>query len=66
MLTATEENMAQFAHARWKLAYLIPSWGIQMAILLGSMGIFAYRLAETLENYKERDAGGQVPVVEVV
>ncbi|KAH8888635.1 hypothetical protein GQ53DRAFT_749032 [Thozetella sp. PMI_491] len=58
--------MAQFARARWRLAVMIPSWGLLMAILLGSMGIFAYRLAETLEHYKERDDGGQVPIIEVV
>ena len=66
MTAAQEENAAQFRLARWKLPFLVPSWIGLVAILVTSMGIFAYRLVETLEHYKERNSGGQVPVIEVV
>ncbi|KAL2151293.1 hypothetical protein VTH82DRAFT_6391 [Thermothelomyces myriococcoides] len=54
------------ARAQWRKAILIPLWLFQIAVLLGLMGIFAYRLAETFEDYNERDKHGDMPIVEVV
>lgn len=55
-----------YTRARWRKAVLIPLWTVQLAVLLGLMGIFAYRLAETLEHYEENDKRGAVPIVELV
>jgi hypothetical protein len=55
-----------FARARWRLRFLIPCWGFAMSVLLCLMGIFAYRVAETLEHYDEEKKNGQVPMVEIV
>lgn len=60
------ENQAQFAHARWRLAIVIPAWTGQVAILLGIMGIFCYRLAETLDEWDAMREAGDVPRVELV
>lgn len=59
-------NHAQFERARWRKTFLFPLWLLQMAMLLGLMGIFAYRLAETVEHYEEDDKKGKMPVVELV
>lgn len=37
-----------------------------MALVLGLMGIFAYRMAETCEHWKEMKRAGDVPHVELV
>jgi hypothetical protein len=63
---AESTDMAQFHRAAWRIALLIPSWTIQISILLGLMGIFSYRLAETTENWDEMRAAGDTPRVELV
>ncbi|GAB1317598.1 Transmembrane protein [Madurella fahalii] len=55
-----------YARARWRKTILVPLWTFQIMVLLCLMGIFAYRLAETFEHYREQQKMGQVPMVEVV
>ncbi|KAK0713034.1 hypothetical protein B0T26DRAFT_649315 [Lasiosphaeria miniovina] len=54
------------ARAGWRLRYLIPCWIFVISVLLCLMGIFAYRLAETLEHYNDNKEQGQAPVVELL
>jgi hypothetical protein len=60
------ENMAQFARAGWRMVLLVPVWMAQIALLLGLLGIFAYRLAETVDDWDEMRAAGDTPRVELV
>lgn len=55
-----------FARAGWRLKWLIPTWAAQMAMLLGLLGIFTYRLAETTEHWDEMKDAGDAPRVELV
>lgn len=55
-----------FQRAKWRLQLLIPAWIFQIVILLGLMGIFAYRVAETVDHYSESKQNGQIPLVEIV
>jgi len=57
---------AQFDRARWNLLVLVPAWIVQLAVLLTLMGVFSYRLADTVHNYEEQDQQGLVPTVEIV
>jgi hypothetical protein len=59
-------EQAQFDRARWNLYILIPNWILQLLLMVCLMGLFSYRLAETIENYEEQDQQGMVPIVEVV
>lgn len=59
-------NQAQFDRAGWRLAILVPFWIAQVSLLLGTMGIFSYRLAETMQHFQENDKKGKFPLVEVV
>jgi hypothetical protein len=45
---------------------LIPAWAAQIAMVLGLMGIFSYRMAETCEHWDEMRKAGDVPSVELV
>ncbi|KAL2176692.1 uncharacterized protein P884DRAFT_330387 [Thermothelomyces heterothallicus CBS 202.75] len=65
-MSSLDLDQAMHARARWRKAILIPLWIFQIAVLLCLMGIFAYRLAETFEDYEKRDKQGEVPIVEVV
>ncbi|KAK0749848.1 hypothetical protein B0T18DRAFT_323155 [Schizothecium vesticola] len=55
-----------FQRAKWRLQLLIPAWIFQIVVLLGLMGIFAYRVAETVDHYSESKQNGQIPMVEIV
>ncbi|OIW26564.1 hypothetical protein CONLIGDRAFT_646722 [Coniochaeta ligniaria NRRL 30616] len=59
-------DQAQFARSQWGMAILIPFWTAQTAMLLGLMGIFSYRLAETTEHWDEMREAGDTPRVELV
>ncbi|KAK0625324.1 hypothetical protein B0T17DRAFT_590934 [Bombardia bombarda] len=61
-------NLDQVLHGRagWRLRFLVPCWVFQVAVLLGLMGVFAYRLVETFEHYDEKNKNGRAPMVEVV
>ncbi len=59
-------DQAQFDRAGWLKAVLLPLWIVQIAVLLGIMGVFSYRLAETVENFEANDKAGSVPMVELV
>ncbi|AEO59919.1 hypothetical protein MYCTH_2065741 [Thermothelomyces thermophilus ATCC 42464] len=65
-MSSLDLDQVMHARARWRKAILIPLWIFQIAVLLCLMGVFAYRLAETFEDYGERDKQGEVPIVEVV
>jgi len=63
---AIDLDQVLYARARWRKTILIPLWTFQMLVLLCLMGLFAYRLAETFDNWEQEIAEGKVPVVEVV
>ena len=66
MVSAINVDNVFFQRAKWKLQLLIPAWIFQMVVLLGLMGIFAYRVAETVEHYSDTAKNGQIPTVEIV
>ncbi|CAK7230404.1 hypothetical protein SBRCBS47491_007574 [Sporothrix bragantina] len=59
-------NQAQFVRARWRRTVLFPVWSFQVIVLLGILGIFSYRLAETAEHFDENHKAGKTPTVELV
>ena len=59
-------DQSHFVRARWRRAVLGPFWLAQVVFLLALMGIFAYRLADTVHNYEQSDKKGEMPMVEVV
>ncbi len=59
-------EQAQFDRARWRKAFLLPFWLAQIALLLGLVGLFSYRLAETIEYFEENQNQGKVPMIEFV
>ncbi|KAH6615678.1 hypothetical protein B0J18DRAFT_287604 [Chaetomium sp. MPI-SDFR-AT-0129] len=65
-MSSVDLDQVLYARARWRKTILIPLWVFQLTVLLGLMGIFAYRLAETFEHYEEMNKLNQVPIVEVV
>ncbi|KAH8735220.1 hypothetical protein BGZ61DRAFT_528426 [Ilyonectria robusta] len=57
---------AQFDRAKWRLALLLPMWLLQLGLNLAMVGLFGWRLGDTLKTYEDRDKKGELPVIEVV
>jgi hypothetical protein len=63
---ANHRDQARFERAGWKLKFLIASWTAQIAMLLGLIGIFSYRLSYTVRDWEAKDKAGSLPMVELV
>ncbi|KAK1971745.1 hypothetical protein LY78DRAFT_699032 [Colletotrichum sublineola] len=60
-------QQAQFDRARWRMALLVPLWILQLLVLLVDIGLFSWRLSDTLKNWEtEEQTKGMFPLVEVV
>uniref|UniRef100_L2G8Z2 Uncharacterized protein n=1 Tax=Colletotrichum fructicola (strain Nara gc5) TaxID=1213859 RepID=L2G8Z2_COLFN len=60
-------QQAQFDRARWRMALLLPFWILQMMVLLAVIGLFSWRLSDTLRNWDSQvEDKGMFPTVEVV
>ncbi|KAK1982220.1 hypothetical protein LZ30DRAFT_591042 [Colletotrichum cereale] len=60
-------QQAQFDRARWRMALLVPLWTLQLLVLLVTIGLFSWRLSDTLKNWEtEEQTKGMFPFVEVV
>ncbi|KAI9147777.1 hypothetical protein HJFPF1_12808 [Paramyrothecium foliicola] len=63
---AIHKANAQFARARWRLRLLIPIWTLQQSLIVAMMGLFAWRLGNTLKHFEELKKSGDLPTVEFV
>jgi len=59
-------DQAQFDRASWRKALLFPLWLAQIVLLFSLVGIFSYRLADTVPKFKENKDNGNVPMIELV
>ncbi|GKT55612.1 hypothetical protein ColTof4_14130 [Colletotrichum tofieldiae] len=60
-------QQAQFDRSRWRMALLVPLWVLQLLVLLVIIGLFSWRLSDTLKNWEtEEQTRGMFPMVEVV
>ncbi|KAF7561841.1 hypothetical protein G7046_g2319 [Stylonectria norvegica] len=45
-------SQAQFERAKWRIAILLPSWVLQIALTMTMIGLFGWRLGDTMKNNK--------------
>ncbi|KAK7433382.1 hypothetical protein QQZ08_000322 [Neonectria magnoliae] len=57
---------AQFDRAKWRFMVLLPIWVIQLGLTMTLVGLFAWRLGDTMKTYDDQDKKGGLPVIEVV
>ena len=48
------------------MAVLLPCWTLQMMLMLAMIGVFSYRLSNTIRKYEDDEKAGRIPVVELV
>lgn len=66
MASSVNVDHVLFTRAKWRLKFMVPCWAVQILVLLCLMGIFAYRVAETVEHYSDEETAGEMPMVEIV
>ena len=59
-------EQALYDRAEWRPLLLIPAWIVQILLMLGIVGLFAYRLADTLGSRADEGHSLHVPVVLMV
>lgn len=62
---ARHRSQAHFERARWRLRILAPAWLVSLALTIPLMGLFAWRLGDTLKHYKSREDLGEKPTIEI-
>lgn len=66
LIMGNHRVQAQFDRAKWRLTLLLPMWLLQLGLNLAMVGLFGWRLGDTLKTYEDRDKKGELPVIEVV
>ncbi|KAG6011633.1 hypothetical protein E4U54_007973 [Claviceps lovelessii] len=56
---------AQFERAKWRRTILFPNWILQLLLTMSMMGLFAWRLGDTLKHYAARNQNGKAPAIEL-
>ncbi|KAI1101622.1 hypothetical protein F4804DRAFT_335106 [Jackrogersella minutella] len=62
----SHRDNAQFGRAKWSKTVLLPCWVAQIGLLLGTLGLFSYRLSYTSKTWAEEEDKGNVPMVEFI
>ncbi|ETS85816.1 hypothetical protein PFICI_03841 [Pestalotiopsis fici W106-1] len=65
-MIGSHRDQAHFDRARWRKRILLPCWIVQVPILLTLVGLFSYRLSNTVREFKNDELKGDVPMVEFV
>ncbi|KAK7911311.1 hypothetical protein PG985_013792 [Apiospora marii] len=63
-MIGSHRDQAHFAFAKWRKRILLPCWFIQIPLQLGLMGVFSYRLSNSINSYNGQP--DQIPTVEFV
>ncbi|KAK8003518.1 hypothetical protein PG989_003237 [Apiospora arundinis] len=63
-MIGTHRDQAHFGFAKWRKRILLPCWFIQIPLQLGLMGVFSYRLSNSVNAYNGE--ASQIPTVEFV
>ncbi|POR35562.1 Uncharacterized protein TPAR_04269 [Tolypocladium paradoxum] len=63
---ANHRAVAQFDRAKWRLALLGPLWALQLLLATSMMGLFSWRLGDTVKHYDDREQEGKTPTIEFV
>ncbi|KAK7757492.1 hypothetical protein SLS62_000507 [Diatrype stigma] len=62
----SHRDQAHFGRAKWRKRILLPCWMVQIVFLMVLIGLFSYRLSQTVITWRDEDEKGQVPMVEFV
>ncbi|KAG5799800.1 hypothetical protein H9Q69_001207 [Fusarium xylarioides] len=65
-INGNHRAQAQFDRAKWRLMVMIPTWVLQLGLSMSMMGLFAYRLGDSMKVNKDSDKKNDDPTIEIV
>ncbi|KAH7018313.1 uncharacterized protein B0I36DRAFT_37812 [Microdochium trichocladiopsis] len=66
-MLGARHHHSNFSRSKWKKSILWPCWALQCALLLTLMGLFSYRVSDTLTASRQESKNqDHIPVVELV
>ncbi|WZH44744.1 uncharacterized protein QYS62_005772 [Fusarium acuminatum] len=65
-INGNHRAQAQFDRAKWRLMVLIPTWVLQLGLSMAMMGLFAYRLGDSMKLNKDNNKKNDDPTIEIV
>ncbi|KAI1433802.1 hypothetical protein GGR50DRAFT_465365 [Xylaria sp. CBS 124048] len=65
-MARSHRQNAHFSRAKWKRWVVVPCWAFQMTIQAGLVGLFSYRLSQTIMAWEDDANGGGIPLVEFI
>ncbi|KAF4945514.1 hypothetical protein FGADI_11877 [Fusarium gaditjirri] len=66
LINGNHRAQAQFDRAKWRPMVMIPTWVLQLALSMSMMGLFAYRLGDSMRANKDNDKKNDDPTIEIV
>ncbi|KAJ4249413.1 hypothetical protein NW762_012264 [Fusarium torreyae] len=65
-LNGNHRAQAQFDRAKWRSMILIPTWVLQLGLSMSMMGLFAWRLGDSMKVNKDDNKHNDDPTIEIV
>ncbi|KAF4996244.1 hypothetical protein FGRMN_4600 [Fusarium graminum] len=65
-ISGNHRAQAQFDRAKWRAMILIPTWILQLSLSMAMMGLFAYRLGDSMKANKDDNKKNDDPTIEIV
>jgi thiol:disulfide interchange protein len=66
LINGNHRAQAQFDRAKWRPMVMIPTWVLQLGLSMSMMGLFAYRLGDSMKVNKDNDKKNDDPTIEIV
>lgn len=66
LISGNHRAQAQFDRAKWRPMVMIPTWVLQLGLSMSMMGLFAYRLGNSMKVNKDSDKKNDDPTIEIV
>ncbi|KAG7419291.1 hypothetical protein DER46DRAFT_191649 [Fusarium sp. MPI-SDFR-AT-0072] len=66
LINGNHRAQAQFDRAKWRPMVMIPTWLLQLGLSMSMMGLFAYRLGDSMKVNKDNDKKNDDPTIEIV
>ncbi|KAF4339251.1 hypothetical protein FBEOM_6843 [Fusarium beomiforme] len=66
LINGNHRAQAQFDRAKWRPMVLFPTWALQLGLSMSMMGLFAYRLGDSMKVNKDDNKKNDDPTVEIV
>lgn len=65
MLNGNHRAQAQFDRSKWRIMLLLPTWVLQLALSMTMMGLFAWRLGDSMKVNKDDNKHNDDPAIEI-